>query len=615
MFIPIPKPIRKYLAILRGGVSPVIIFLSVMLGFTFGLIPSWSGIHVIAIALIFILNIHIGIFLISAGLGKAICFGAAPVLYHIGAAVESYLTPLLKLLAAIPIIGITDFGRYAVTGAVVCGPIVGAAGGLLLARTVIGFRRKLLNLEENSEKFKKWYSNRWVRILDRILIGKRTKDAKALFSAKAKIFRKAGVALAVILLVTCAVVALLLKDTKVRDYAVARLTKANGAEVNLETLKLSALTGGASASGIQVTDAENPQNNQVAIDKIAADASVYNLLLGRVVVDQVLVSNVQFNQRRQTPGKVAEIPPQGPGVFDPCDFKVTVSDIGKLEKYLENAKALREWLQKVGKWLPKSEEQAAAAKEQPVIKYLDYLLARSDAPPSPRFLAKNVLLEKVEIPSLAFGNSTITLQNINDAPQSAGLPIRLEIKSNDTPMRVNVTFDYSAPGKPPQVTGAFSGLDLSTLQSSLSSGAGLAFESGVASGQFNGQITADFVDLTVDVNIQNMQATAQGDGILGLGGRTTSEAFKVLKDLKTTIRVVGPVSEPRLAFDVKGLQGSIKEALVKAGQERLSEEIDKQLGDKLGDKVPEELKDVLKKPKDLLDGLGGLLGGKKEEDK
>ena len=126
-----------------------------------------------------------------------------------------------------------------------------------MARSVIGFRRKLLKLEENSEKFKKWYSSRWVRILDRILIGKRTKDAKALFSAKAKIVRKAGVALAVILLVTCGVVALLLKDTKVRDYAVARLTKANGAEVNLEMLKLSALTGDASASGIQVTDAQN----------------------------------------------------------------------------------------------------------------------------------------------------------------------------------------------------------------------------------------------------------------------------------------------------------------------------------------------------------------------
>ena len=119
----------------------------------------------------------------------------------------------------------------------------------------------------------------------------------------------------------------------------------------------------------------------------------------------------------------------------------------------------------------------------------------------------------------------------------------------------------------------------------------------------------------MDIDVQNMQASSQSDGILGLGGKTTSEALKALKDLKTTIRIVGPTTEPRFAFDVKGLQGSIKEALVKAGEERLSEEIDKQLEKQLGDKLPEELKDVVEKPKDLLKGLGGLLGGKKEKEK
>jgi len=54
-----------------------------------------------------------------------------------------------------------------------------------------------------------------------------------------------------------------------------------------------------------------------------------------------------------------------------------------------------------------------------------------------------------------------------------------------------------------------------------------------------------------------------------------------------------------------------------AGKDRLANEIDSQLGkqidEKLGDKVPEEIKDALKKPDGLLEGLGGLLGGKKKE--
>jgi hypothetical protein len=179
-----------------------------------------------------------------------------------------------------------------------------------------------------------------------------------------------------------------------------------------------------------------------------------------------------------------------------------------------------------------------------------------------------------------------------------------------------MTFDYSAGKKVPKVTGNFSGLDLSKLQSNLSSGAGLTFTSGLASGQFSGLVTSESIDLAIDVEVQNMQASSQGDGILGLGGQTTSEAFKILKDLKTTIKIVGPITEPRLVFDTHGLTESIKQAALKAGKERLSEEIDKQLGDELGDKVPEELKDVIKEPKDLIKkGLGGLLGDKEEDNK
>jgi hypothetical protein len=116
----------------------------------------------------------------------------------------------------------------------------------------------------------------------------------------------------------------------------------------------------------------------------------------------------------------------------------------------------------------------------------------------------------------------------------------------------------------------------------------------------------------VDLEVQNMQASSQGDGILGMGGQTTSEAFKILKNLKTTIKIVGPTTEPRLVFDTNGLQASIKQALVAAGKEKLAEEVNKQVEKQLGNKVPEELKGVIKKPENLLkEGLGGLLGGKK----
>ncbi|MFZ2146130.1 MAG: hypothetical protein WAV28_02825 [Sedimentisphaerales bacterium] len=615
----LPKTVRKFLAVLRGGVSPVIIFLSITLGFWFGLVPGWSGLHTVIVIVMLILNIHTGLFLLSAALAKSLCFAAAPVLYHVGAWMQAHLSFVLGLLESVPVIGITDFNRYSVAGAVVLGPIIGGIAGLLMARSVIGFRRTLLKVEEGSDKFKKWYSNRWVRILDRLLIGKRTKDAKSLFTAKTKYVRKAGVALAVLVLVASVVATTLIKDSAIKDYASRTMTRANGAEVNLEDLNISALTGSVWASGIQVTDPQKPQNNQVSFEKVAADASLYSLSLGKLVMEQVEVSNVKFNQKRSTPGSLAEPDVrEKAAIFDPCDFKLENIDLSKLDTYIKDATDLKEKLQKLRKWLPKADGKKTATQPKQIPqKYLDYLQAKAAVPTSPRILAKRAILDNVLIPSLIFGNSKILLTNLSDSPQTAKLPITFEMKSHDTPASINLTIDYSSEDQVPKLSGQFDSLDLAKIQTGLSSNAGLMFESGIASGQFSGTATNESLDLTMDIAISNLKAIGQGKGILGLGSDTTSQAFDALKELKTTIRVVGPVTEPRLVFDVKGLRDEFKKALVQAGKERLANEIDSQLGkqidEKLGDKVPEEIKDALKKPEGILKGLGGLLGGKDDK--
>ncbi len=620
----LPRPIRKILAIFRGSVSPVLIFISITLGFWFGLIPDFAGIHVAVLVLVFLLNVHLGLFLLSAGLGKALCFAAAPVLYHIGMAVQDNLSGLLNLLASIPIIGMTDFSRYSVAGALVVGPVIGAIAGLLMARSVIGFRRAFLKLEEGSEKFKKWYSNRWVRILDRLLIGKRTKDAKALFTAKTKVIRKAGVAIAVLILAGSAAAVILVKDNMVRDYAARTMTKANGAEVNFDSLDLSVLSGAVSVTGIQVTDANKPENNQVAIGKIATDASIYNLLLGRLVMENVEVSDVRFDQKRATPGEVVQTDTKDePAAFDPCEFTAQESDMAKLEKYFKDAKALKEKLQKARKWLPKSKDKAEAEpeEEEAPYKYLDYLLARAPVEASPRMMARRIRIGNVLIPSNLFGNSDVLLQNISDSAATARLPVTFAMKSNDTGAAVGLKFDYSSGDSTPAVTGDFNDFDLSKLQSSLSSDSGLMFESGIASGKFHGIVTNQSIDLTMDLAVKNMKARAQGDDYLGMDPKIVSEALSVLNNISTTIRVVGPITEPRLVFDVKGLQDEFKKAAVEAakkrveeeidkGKEKLGEEIDKQIEKNLGDKAPDEIKDVLKQSKGLLDGL---FGGKKDD--
>jgi len=607
----LPRFIKKLLAVFRGSVAPPLILLSVLAGFWFGLMPGFSGLHTVLLVMVLVLNVHLGLFLLFLGIGKALSLAAAPLLYYTGVWVHAHLSGLLAALSSIPVVGMTDFRKFALAGALILGPIIGAIAGLFLAFSVINFRKMMMKLDDKSEKFRVWYSKTWVRILDRLIIGKRAKDVKSMF-AKAKYVRKAGVVLAVLLVGGFFAASHFLQDTMIKRYATNTLTKANGAEVNLEDLGISVLGGSVSVAGLQVTDAQKPAQNQVAVEKIAADASVLSLLLGRLVLENVELSGVAFNQTRQTPGKVLEAPVKEEEPFDPCEYQVGVEDIEKLEKYVKDAKKIKEQLEKLRKWLPKGkDEEAPVEAEQLPEKYLDYLKARAQTAPFPRVLAKHVLGDKIEIPSELFGNSKLVMTNLSDAPAAVGEPITLELTSNETAAALKATVDYSEPGTP-KVTGTFEGFDLGKVQSSLGQEAGIAFQSGSASGTFTGRLTKELVDLTISINIKDLKATGQGDGVLGLGAKETSEVMEVLNELGTTIRVVGPITEPRLVFDTKGLTEEFKNALVKAGKERLQKEVDSKIQEEIGDKVPEELK---KPAEDLLKGLGGLLGGKKEEKK
>jgi uncharacterized protein (TIGR03546 family) len=366
----LPGFIRKLLAVFRGSVAPPLILLSVMIGFWIGLMPGWSGLHTALAVIVLVLNVHLGLFLLSLALGKAVCLAAAPLLYHAGIYVHQYLSGVLGVLSSIPVVGMTDFSRFALAGALVVGPVVGAIAGLMLAFSVIKFRRMMLKVDEKSEKFRAYYSKTWVRILDWILIGKRAKDVKSMF-VKTKYIRKAGIVLAIIVVGAFFAAAHFLQDSTVRNYATQSLTRANGAEVDLENLAISILGGSVSAEDLQVTNAQEPMQNQVVVEKVAANASVYDLLLGKLIMENVEVSGMQFNQARQTAGKVLEVPAAEEEPFDPNAYTIDANDVAKIEKYVKDAKKLKEQLAKLRKWLPEGKEQAPAGAEQAPQSYLE----------------------------------------------------------------------------------------------------------------------------------------------------------------------------------------------------------------------------------------------------
>ena len=502
----LPGFVRKLSAVFRGNVAPPLIFLSVLMGAWLGMMPGWSGLHTVLAVIVLVVNLNLGLFILALGVAKALSLVGVPVLYHVGVWVHGHLPGLLATLSSTPIIGITDFSRYSVAGGLVLGPIVGAIGGIGMAMVVIGFRRMMIKVDEKSERFRRYYSKWWVRVLDWLIVGKRTKDVKSMF-AKAKYVRKVGVALAVLVIAGFLVAAHFLQNSTIKRYATSTLTNVNKAEVDMNDLGISVLGGNAHVTGLQFTDAQKPQQNSLAIGKIQANTNIRDLLLGKLVMEDVTVSDVRFGLARQTPGTVLPVQTTPAKPFDPCDYGLSKEGFGKLETYVKDIKKVKEDLSKLRDWLPSSkktgEGEGTPVAQQKPANFFDYLKAKAQTLPSPRVLAKRIVADKVIIPSELFKSSQVQITNVSDAPAAAKLPIMLEMKSYDTPAKMSVGMDYSK-SDTPAVTGTFEGFDLSKLQSSLSPDAGIAFQGGKASGTFTGQLTKDKIDLSINVSLKDL---------------------------------------------------------------------------------------------------------------
>ncbi len=335
------KKIRKIVAVLRGQVSPALAGLAVGLGFWFGLMPGFYGIHACLLVLLVLLNLPIGIFILSVGIGKAASLAAAPLLYHLGLKVIEHAEWLLDINRLIPVVAITDFSRPALVGALLLGPVGGLVLGSAMGFSVLGFRKTWLKLQGKSEKFEAWQNQGWVRLLDRIVVGKRSKDAAAALAAKTKPLRTGGVILAVILLLCFGLGATVLKDA-IRTKAADRLTRVNGATVDLEALSLSPLTGKVNLKGLALTDADNLLQNKLQIAELSSQANVYQMSLGKLVMEEVRVSGLRFDQPRQSPGTIVakQASPGGKseGAAAGTGVAVHANETEKREGYFGNAK-------------------------------------------------------------------------------------------------------------------------------------------------------------------------------------------------------------------------------------------------------------------------------------
>ena len=135
---------------------------------------------------------------------------------------------------------------------------------------------------------------------------------------------------------------------------------------------------------------------------------------------------------------------------------------------------------------------------------MEYLTAKAPEGSVARFIARNISLDKVALPSEQFGLSNIKLTNLSDAPVALGKPIGIEIKSVEGEKAMDMEIDFQSDGTG-NVTGNFANLDLAVLQSQMNSDNAMLIDKGMATGKFAGTISKDFIDITIDLETQTVQ--------------------------------------------------------------------------------------------------------------
>lgn len=619
----IPKPIRKFLAIFRGDVAPGLIVLSTLLGLWFGMLPGWSGVHVILLVLALVLNVNLGAFILFAAVGKALLYAAAPLWYSLGRTLQDALEPIYQLLANLPIIGLTDYAQPALVSALLVAPVLGVVAGLLLAKAVTAFRHGWLKLDERSEKFRNWQQKSWVRWLEWLLVGKRTKDVKAVLEKKPRYVRMPGVILALVVMVGTGTAAFVFAGAAMRDLVAHQLTIANGAEVNIGDFSFTPWNGRVTAQGVQVTDPANPASNRLVLGEVTADAGLLPLLRGKLVIDEAIVRTIQKDVPRERPGEVVQAvaPPPAEGETKPDQFELPgEAQVDRAQEYWEQAKEARAILEQVAEWLPSREQPPAPKIDEPQ-SFLEYVYARVPRGPSARLLLRRVEFTDVPLATELLGETTVVCTNLSENPEAANLPVTIEIRSLGREAEFKLTLHFENERRGAEVRGEMGQLELTALQErALKRDNPVRFESGVGRIAVEGTASRYLVDLSLGVELRQVAARSNGQPLFGMNPATVNQVLQSITELDTKLRVVGRAEDPFVAFDVAGLKQECQDALVAAGKAELANRLDQLIGDKLADKLPDgvpKADDVMKDPAGAAGNLlGGLLGGgnKKEED-
>lgn len=305
------KIFNKLMSIIFSPSTPIQLLLVSVFGFMFGFIPGlvYSPLlFILVILLVLVLRVNLGLFVLIGVLAKVLSFPLEVVSFTLGRwLVDGVTQPVFKAAINAPVLAYAGFEYYLVTGAFVLSIILGIVFGVFIGKAYKKFVHKMANLQHSNEAYQKITSKLTVKIASKIIFGKNISkvDWQQVQSRKFRQpFRIWGVILVALVVAAIAFSPQILETALVSNAIKQQLTKANGATVDYDSLKLDLGDAKLEIRDLGATDPDNLYKDRFFAKSIGASIDVSDLLTKRVALENVVIDGVVLDKQRQSKGKL-----------------------------------------------------------------------------------------------------------------------------------------------------------------------------------------------------------------------------------------------------------------------------------------------------------------------
>lgn len=448
------KIYNMFMRIIFSPSTPAQLILVSLLGFIFGFIPGFGYaplLFVGSILLVLLLRVNIGLFVIIAFIAKLLSYPLESISFNVGRfLVDGFTQPIFKAAVNTPVLAYAGFEYYLVTGAFFVAIVIGLIFGIIIAKMYKKFINKLASVQTGSELYQKMTNKFSVKIASKVIFGKNISkvDWKKIQSRK---FRQPiriwGLGLVVLAIVGLAYAPSILETALVSNIIKQQLTKANGATVDYDSLKLNLSDAKLEINGLGAANPEDLDKDRFYASSISASLDISGLLVKQIGLKDVVVDGVILDKQRSTKGELysnsdqADIADKTNTTEKSEDFIKGISDqfqevnINNLDeeakKTADTAKSIKQAAEVLSKFRPSSDELSDEAKEQIVkkeAKIYGYADVKND---TLRNKAPEFTIYNMDIKNYVNDNVTYEakITNLSTAPEILAKPTSIDVKS------------------------------------------------------------------------------------------------------------------------------------------------------------------------------------------